>query len=195
MQTGDLPRASSSLAESLIGYQAAGDLVGIAQVRHTQGSVARRRADLPAAQSLFDEVLSIADNTADHGLAVYALLSMIPVLLDQGEAAAASDRWQQAHRRTRTQDLAILNLALLGYAAAIAAVDGQYTRAVILAQVAARLQAETGWVDAQLLDWFWRTLSPAFEKLGTDAAAHAQAKGDLMTVAEALGYAASRYAD
>ena len=195
MQTGDLTRASDSLAESLIGYQAAGDLVGIAQVRHTQGSVARRRSDLPAAQSLLEEVLSIADNTADHGLAVYALLSMIPILLDQGEAAAASDRWQQAHRRTRTQDLAILNLALLGYAAAIAAVDGQYTRAVILAQVAARLQAETGWVDAQLLDWFWRTLSPAFEKLGTDAAAHAQAKGDLMTVAEALGYAASRYAD
>jgi tetratricopeptide (TPR) repeat protein len=192
MQTGDLTRASDSLAESLIGYQAAGDRVGIAQVRHTQGSVARRRADLPAAQSLFDEVLSIADDTADHGLAVYALLNMIPILLDQGETAAARGRWQQAHQRTRTQDLAILNLALLGYAAAIAAADGQYTRAVILAQVALRLQVETGWVDSQLLDWFWRTLSPAFETLGTDAAAHAQAKGDLMTVGEALDYAASR---
>ena len=93
------------------------------------------------------------------------------------------------------QDLAIVNQALLGYAAAIAAADGQYTRAVILAQVAVRLQAETGWVDAQLLDWFWRTLSPAFETLGTQAAAHAQAKGDLMTVGEALVYAASSYDD
>jgi predicted negative regulator of RcsB-dependent stress response len=194
MQAGDLARASENLAESLIGYQAAGDLVGIAQVRHAQGSVARRRADLPAAQSLFDEVLLIADNTADHGLAVYALLSMIPILLDQGETAAARARWQQAHQRIRTQDLAILNLALLGYAAAITAADGQYTRAVILAQVAVRLQTETGWVDAQLLDWFWRTLSPAFERLGKDAAP-AQAKGDLMTVGEALDYAASGYDD
>jgi predicted ATPase/class 3 adenylate cyclase len=194
MQTGDLAGASESLAESLTGYQTAGDLVGIAQVRHTQGSVARQQADLPAAQALFSEVLSIADDTTDHGLAVYALLSMIPILLAQGETAAARDRWQQAHQRTRTQDLAILNLALLGYAAAIAAADGQYTRAVILAQVAARLQMETGWVDAQLLEWFWRTLSPAFETLGTDAA-HAQAKGDLMTVGEALDYAAGGYND
>ena len=195
MQTGDLNRASDSLAESLIGYQAAGDAVGIAQVRHTQGSVARRRADLPAAQSLFDEVLSIADDIADHGLAVYALLSMIPILLDQGETAAAHDRWQQAHHRTGTQELAILNLALLGYAAAIAAADGQYTRAVILAQVAARLQTETGWENAQLLEWFWRTLTPAFEALRKDAAARAQAKGHLMTVGEALDYAANGHDD
>ena len=85
----------------------------------------------------------------------------------------------------------MLNLALLGYAAAIAAVGGQYSRAVTLAQVAVRLQAETGWEDAQLLDWFWRTLSPAFETLGEDAAARSQAKGDLLTVGEALDYAAS----
>ncbi|HEY6276547.1 MAG TPA: adenylate/guanylate cyclase domain-containing protein [Streptosporangiaceae bacterium] len=191
LQMGDLAQASDSLAEGLIGYQAAGDLVGVAQVRHTQGSVARRRADLPAAQSLFAEVISIADKTGDHGLAVYALLSMIPILLDQGETAAARDRWQQAHHKTRTRELAVLNLALLGYAAAIAAADGQPARAVILAQVALRLQAETGWQDAQLLEWFWRTLSPAFEILGEDTAAEAQAKGDLMTVGEALDYAAS----
>ena len=190
METGDFASVSASLAESLIGYQAAGNLVGVAQIRHTQGSVAVRQADLPAAQSCFDEVLSIADSTADHGLAVYALLSLIPVLLDQGETAAARDRWQQARQRTRTRELAVLNLALLGYAAAIAAVGGQHTRAVILPQVAARLQTETGWEDAQLLEWFWRILAPAFERLGKDAAARAQAKGDLMTVAEALDYAA-----
>jgi predicted ATPase/class 3 adenylate cyclase len=190
MEAGDFASASASLAESLIGYQAAGDLAGVAQVRHTQGSVAVRRADLPAAQSCFDEVLSIADSTADHGLAVYALLSLIPVLLDQGETAAARDRWQQARQRTRTRELAMLNLALLGYAAAIAAADGKHTRAVILSQVAARLQTETGWENAQLLEWFWRTLTPAFETLSKDAAAHAQAKGDLMTVGEALDYAA-----
>ena len=191
MQEGDFVRASDSLAESLIGYQAAGDLVGVAQVRHTQGSVAVKRADLPAAQTCLDEVLSIADSTADHGLAVYALLSLVPVLLDQGETAAARDRWQQAHQRARTRELAVLNLALLGYAAAIAAADGQCARAVILAQVAVRLQAETGWQDAQLLEWFWRTLIPAFETLSNDAAARAQAKGDRLTVAEALDYAAT----
>jgi hypothetical protein len=123
-------------------------------------------------------------------LAVYALLSLIPVLLDQGETAAARDRWQQARQRTGTRELAVLNLALLGYAAAIAAADGQYARAVILAHVAARLQTETGWEDAQLLEWFWRTLTPAFETLSKDAVAHAQANGDLMTVEEALDYAA-----
>jgi len=195
MQTGDLARASDSLAEGLIGYQASGDLAGIAQVRYIQGWVAHRRADLPAAQALFDEVLSIADNTADHGLAVYALQRMIPVLLDQGETAAARDRWQQAHQRTQTHDFAITNLGLLGYAAAIAAADGQNTRAVILTQVAARLLGETGWDDAHLLDWFRRTLRPAFETLGKDAAAHARAKGDLMTVGEAFDYAAGGYDD
>jgi hypothetical protein len=64
---------------------------------------------------------------------------------------------------------------LLGYAA-IAAADGQTARAVILAQVALRLQTETGWQDAQLLDWFWRTLSPAYATLGQDTAAQAQAR-------------------
>jgi hypothetical protein len=62
---------------------------------------------------------------------------------------------------------------------------------VILAQVAVRLQAETGWQDAWLLEWFWRTLTPAFETLSNDAAARAQAKGDRLTVAEALDYAAT----
>jgi hypothetical protein len=61
---------------------------------------------------------------------------------------------------------------------------------VILAHVAARLQTETGWEDAQLLEWFWRTLTPAFETLSKDAVAHAQANGDLMTVEDALDYAA-----
>ena len=85
---------------------------------------------------------------------------MIPVLLDQGETTAARDRWQQAHQRTQTHDFAITNLGLLGYAAAIAAADGQNTRAVILTQVAARLLGETGWDDAHLLDWFRRTSAP-----------------------------------
>jgi len=95
----------------------------------------------------------------------------------------------------QTHDFAITNMGLLGYAAAIAAADGQYTRAVILAQVAARLQGETGWDDAHLLDWFRRVLTPAFETLGKDAVAHAQARGDLMTVGEAFDYAAGGYGD
>lgn len=47
MQAGDFARPSDSLAESLLGYQEAGDLVGVAQVRHTQGSIAVKRQISP----------------------------------------------------------------------------------------------------------------------------------------------------
>jgi non-specific serine/threonine protein kinase len=131
------------------------------------GWLAIQHGDLSSAAAAVEEMLEFSDHTGGTGRAMALALTGY-VAMQTGDLARASDS---------------------------AASDGQYTRAVILTQVAVRLLGETGWDDAHLLDWFRRTLRPAFETLGKDAAAHARAKGDLMTVGEAFDYAAGGYDD
>ena len=189
LKHGDHTLAAELLDSSLAGYQAAGNTVGIAQVRHHQGALASMQGDIPTAEALFDEVISIASHTGDDGLVTYALLSLIPALVDAGMTAQARSRWDEAYRRSGSGDLTVLNLALLGFAAATSAAEGRVRRAVALTQVALGLQMETGWQDDELLNWFWRTLAPAFAALDEEGLAEAQAVGDRMTVEAALRYA------
>lgn len=93
-------------------------------------AVAQRTGDSARAEALYDEVVAIAHQTGDASLITYALLSAIPLLVDEGRIADARQRWQDAYRNAGGQGLAILSLALLGYAAAIAAAEGRPRRAV-----------------------------------------------------------------
>ncbi len=63
---------------------------------------------------------------------------------------------------------------------------------MVLAEVASTLQTETGWQDPDLLDWFWRTLAPAFETLDAPSLAAAREAARGMSAETALAYAASQ---
>jgi hypothetical protein len=61
----------------------------------------------------------------------------------------------------------------------------------VLTEVALRLKTESGWVDDALLDWYWRTLLPAYDALAAPDLSAAQDAGNRMSVDGALAYAAS----
>jgi predicted ATPase/class 3 adenylate cyclase len=191
LQQGDHEMAARQFAKSLRTYQANGDLTGAAQVRHHQAQLAMRTGDPARAEALFDEVISIAHQTGDTGLATYGLLSSIPVLVDAGRVTDARNRWLTAYQQPGPAGSAVLQLALLGYAASIAAAGGRPHRAVVLTEIALGLLSETGWQDDTLLAWFWSTVAPAYEALGEAAVNEAREEGQRMTMDAALLYAAS----
>jgi len=96
-----------------------------------------------------------------------------------------------AYKQTGPADSAVLHLALLGYAASIAAAGGRSHRAVVLTEIAVGLLSETGWQDDTLLAWFWRTVAPAYEALGEAGVTRAREEGQRMPLDAALSYAAS----
>jgi predicted ATPase len=191
LQQGDHEMAARLFGESLRTYQANGDLTGAAQVRHHQASLAVRMGDPAQAEALFDEAVTIARQAGDTGLATYAMLSSIPVLVDDRRITDARDRWLTAYQQTGSAGSAVLHLALLGYAASIAAAGGRSHRAVVLTEIALGLLTETGWEDDTLLAWFWTTVAPAYEALGEAAVNEAREEGQRTTLDAALSYAAS----
>jgi uncharacterized protein DUF4062/tetratricopeptide repeat protein len=191
LQQGNQTLAGRLLARSLRNARANGDLIGVAQVRHHQAQLAVRTGDPARAEELLDEVVTIARQTGDTGLATYGLLSAIPLLVDSGRIADARDRWLTAYQQTGPADSAVLQLALLGYAAAIAAARGRSRQAVVLTEIALGLLSETGWRDDTLLAWFWRTVAPAYETLGETDVNGAREEGQRKTLDAALSYAAS----
>jgi predicted ATPase/class 3 adenylate cyclase len=190
LQQGNHDAASRLLDESLCAYQANGDLTGVAQVRHHQAALAMKTGDPARAEALFDEVVTIASQTRDTSLATYALLSSIPILVDEGRVADARQRWMTAYQHTGSAGPAVVNLALLGYAAAIAAADGRRQRAVVLTEAALGLLSATGWKDDELLAWFWRTVAASYEALDEAAMAGAREQAQRMLPDAALLYAA-----
>jgi predicted ATPase/class 3 adenylate cyclase len=190
LQQGQHEVAGRLLAKSLRTYQASGDLAGAARVRHHQAYLAMKTGDPARAETLFDEAVTLARQAGDTGLAAYALLSGIPVLVDGGRVTGARDRWLTAYQQTGPAGSAVLHLALLGYAAAIAAAGGRSHRAVVLTEIALGLLSETGWQDDTLLAWFWRTVAPAYEALGEAAVNEAREEGQRMPLDAALAYAA-----
>jgi predicted ATPase/class 3 adenylate cyclase len=190
LQQGNHDAASRLLGESLRAYQANGNLTGVAQVRHHQAALAMKTGDPARAEVLFDEVVTIASQTRDTSLATYALLSSIPILVDEGRVADARQRWMTAYQHTGSAGTAVVNLALLGYAAAIAAADGRRQRAVVLTEAALGLLSATGWKDDELLAWFWRTVAPSYEALDEAAMAGAREQAQRMLPGAALLYAA-----
>ena len=191
LQQGHHEVAARLLAKSLRTYQANGDLTGAAQVRHHQAHLAMKTGDPARAEALFDEAVTLAQQAQDTGLAAYALLSGIPVLVDNGRITDARSRWLTAYQQTGPAGSAVLHLALLGYAASVAAAGGRPHRAVVLTEIAVGLLSETGWQDDTLLAWFWRTVTPAYEALGEAAVSEAREEGQRMTLDAALSYAAS----
>jgi hypothetical protein len=121
----------------------------------------------------------------------YALVTAIPLLVDQQRVAEAREKWQRAYRCSGGDGPEMLNLALLGYAAWIAAAERRPTRAVVLTEAGRSLQEITGWQDEWLLGQFWRTLAPAYEALDAASLTDAQSRGRSMFVPDALAYAAS----
>jgi predicted ATPase/class 3 adenylate cyclase len=190
LQQGNHDTASRLLDESLHIYQANGQLTGVAQVRHHQAALAMKTGNPACAEALFDDVVAIASQTQDTGLATYALLSSIPILVDDGRITDARHRWMTAYQHTGSAGSAVVNLALLGYAAAIAAADGRARRAVVLTEIALGLLSATGWQDDELLAWFWRTVAPAYEELDEAALAGAREQAQRMLPGAALSYAA-----
>jgi hypothetical protein len=89
LQQGNHDTASRLLDESLHIYQANGQLTGVAQVRHHQAALAMKTGNPACAEALFDDVVAIASQTQDTGLATYALLSSIPILVDDGRITDA----------------------------------------------------------------------------------------------------------
>jgi len=168
-----------------------GDLSGAAQVRHHQAYLALKKGDPARAEALFDQAVTIARQAQDTGLAAYALLSGIPVLVDDGRITDARNHWLTAYRQTGPAGSAVLHLALLGYAASIAAPGRRPHRAVVLTEIAAGLLSETGWQDDTLLAWFWRTVAPAYDALGEAAVTAARQEAQRMPLDAALLYAAS----
>jgi predicted ATPase/class 3 adenylate cyclase len=191
LQQRDYERAEDLLGKGLEVHEANRDLSAIAQVRHHQGALALRTGDSALAEARFDQVVDIACQIRNPGLVSYALLSVIPMLVDDGRLGDARQHWSEAYSQTQGQRLAILSLALLGYAGAIAAAEGRHRRAVVLTEVALRLKTESGWVDDALLDWYWRTLLPAYDALAAPDLSAAQDAGNRMSVDGALAYAAS----
>ena len=190
LQQGNHDAASRLLDESLRSYQANGELTGVAQVRHHQAALAMKTGDPARAEALFDEVVTIASQTKDTSLATYALLSSIPILVDEGRIADARQRWMTAYQNTGSAGSAVVNLALIGYAAAIAAADGRPRRAVVLTETALGLLSATGWQDDELLAWFWRTVAPSYEALDEAAMVAAREQAQRMRPGAALLYAA-----
>jgi len=191
LQQGHRDKAARVLAKSLRTFQANGDLTGAAQVRHHQAYLAMKTGDPARAEVLFDEAATLAHQAQDTGLATYALLSGIPVVVDDGRITDARNRWMTAYKQTGPADSAVLHLALLGYAASIAAAGGRSHRAVVLTEIAVGLLSETGWQDDTLLAWFWRTVAPAYEALGEAGVTRAREEGQRMPLDAALSYAAS----
>ena len=191
LQQGHRDKAARVLAKSLRTFQANGDLTGAAQVRHHQAYLAMKTGDPARAEVLFDEAATLAHQAQDTGLATYALLSGIPVVVDDGRITDARNRWMTAYKQTGPADSAVLHLALLGYAASIAAAGGRSHRAVVLTEIAVGLLSETGWQDDTLLAWFWRTVAPAYKALGEADVTRAREEGQRMPLDAALSYAAS----
>jgi len=191
LQQGQHEQAGRLLEESLRIYQANGELTGVAQVRHHQAALAAKTGDPARAEALLDEVIAIADQTKDTSLATYALVSAIPILVDAGRIAEARQRWATAYQQSGAGGSAVLHLALLGYAAALAAARGEARRAVVLTEVALGLLSATGWQDDTLLAWFWKTVAPAYEALDAESLAAAREEAQGMVPGAALVYAAS----
>jgi predicted ATPase/class 3 adenylate cyclase len=191
LQQGHHEVAARLLAKSLRTYRANGDLTGAAQVLHHQAYLAMKTGDPARAEALFDQAVAIAQQAQDTGLAAYALLSAIPVLVDDGRIIDARNRWMTAYQQASPAGSAVLYLALLGYAASIAAAGGRPHRAVVLTEIAVGLLSETGWQDDTLLAWFWRTVAPAYDALGEAAVTAARQEGQHMPLDAALLYAAS----
>ncbi|HEY6295783.1 MAG TPA: tetratricopeptide repeat protein [Streptosporangiaceae bacterium] len=191
LQQGQHDQAARLLEESLRTYQANGEPTGVAQVRHHQAALAAKTGDPARAEALLDEVITIAGQTGDASLATYALLSAIPILVDAGRIAEARQRWLTAYQQSGPGGPAVLNLALLGYAAAIAAACGGARRAVVLTEIALGLLSATGWQDETLLTWFWKTVAPAYEALDAASLAAARKEAQEMAPGAALVYAAS----
>jgi len=191
LQQGQHDRAGALLEESLRTYQANGELTGVAQVRHHQAALAAKTGDPARAEALLDEVIAIASQTGDTSLATYALLSAVPILVDAGRIAEARQRWMTAYQQSGPGGPAVLQLALLGYAAAIAAAGGEACRAVVLTEIALSLLSATGWQDETLLAWFWKTVAPAYEAMDAEGLAAAREEAQRMLPDAALRYAAS----
>lgn len=150
-----------------------------------------KKGDPARAEALFDQAVTIARQAQDTGLAAYALLSGIPVLVDDGRITDARNHWLTAYRQTGPAGSAVLHLALLGYAASIAAPGRRPHRAVVLTEIALGLLSETGWQDDTLLAWYWRTVAPAYQALGETGVNEAREQGQRMPLDAALSYAAS----
>ena len=191
LQQGNHTVASRLLASSLRNYRANGDLTGVAQVRQHQAYLAMRTGDPARAEALFDEAVTIARQAGDTGLAMYALLSGIPLLVDGGRVTEARNHWLTAYEQIGPASSAVVHLALLGYAASIAAAGGRSHRAVVLTEIALGLLSETGWQDDTLLAWYWRTVAPAYQALGETGVNEAREQGQRMPLDAALSYAAS----
>jgi len=187
----DFQVAGDWFARSLQAYRAGGNLVGVAQVLNHQAVLAMWTGDAATAESLFDEVVSMGGQAGDGGLVDYALLSAIPIMVDQGRLADARDRWRAAYNRSGDGGFAIMNLAFTGFAAATASAERRAYRAVVISEVALSLKAETGWQDDLLLNWYWRTMTPAYEALSPASLAEARAAARNMSLAAAMAYAAS----
>jgi hypothetical protein len=191
LQRGDLVAAEDFLAMSLATFLAADNLAEVARVRHHQAVLAMKDGDPASARSLFDEVVGLGEKTGDAGLVAYALVSAIPLLVDQKSVQEARERWQRAYQCSGGEGPEMLNLALLGYAAWIAAAENRPRRAVALTECGLSLQETTGWQDEWLLEWFWRTLEVAYQALDASSLADARSRGRTMSVQDALAYAAS----
>jgi predicted ATPase/class 3 adenylate cyclase len=191
LQQGHYDTASKMFARSLRTFRANGDLAGVAQVRHHQALLALKTGDPARAEALFGEVVTIARQTQDTTLATYALLSTIPILVDDARATEARRCWMTAYQQTGAADSALLRLALLGYAAAIAAAAGRSREAVVLTEVAFGLLSATGWQDEALLAWFWKTVAPAYETLDEATLTAAREQARQLPPDAALLYAAN----
>jgi hypothetical protein len=118
------------------------------------GFTALQQGRHDAASGLLDESLRTSQANGE----------LIPILVDGGRITDARHRWMTAYQQAGPADSAVVNLALLGYAAAIAAADGRPRRAVVLTEIALGLLSATGWRDDELLAWFWRTVTPAYQR-------------------------------
>ncbi len=191
LQKGELEQAERFLAMSLAAFRATDNRTKIARVRHHQAALAMKNGDRGTAESLFDEVVELGNQSGDPGLVTYALISAIPLLVDQQRVGEAREKWQRAYECSGGEGPEMLNLAILGYAAWIAAAEGRPVRAVALTEAALALQEQTGWQDEWLLGWFWRTLAVAYEAADATSLRDAQSRGRDMSVPEALAFAAS----
>jgi DNA-binding CsgD family transcriptional regulator/tetratricopeptide (TPR) repeat protein len=98
---GDFDRAATLHAESLAISRALGDQAAIARALFGLGDVARRRAD-PAAAAHFAEALRIFDDLGERAWSAFALNnSAVVAMLQDGDLALATERFDQALSRAR----------------------------------------------------------------------------------------------
>ena len=187
---GDYVAARPGFEDSLTQFRDVGDRWGIAHALRAVGSVAYGQGQYDLARLHFDESLTIGREIADPVLIAWSLWGIGVVAYASGDYATARESFRQSVAIFQNRDERGAIALVLGGLAALAAAKGEAERALRIAASATRLRQRIGAQllpsdQADLISW----LKPARQTLSNAAQQEASARGEAMSLDQAIAYA------